>query len=133
SNVPDLQEPRRPAVVVRVTGSRAMTKKEITKSIAEKADVPIATVQQIVQALFDNIIETLVEEGGIELRNFGIFNVSRRPARTAGTPKTGERVDVPPGNVVGFKAGRALQQGVQRTNDAIVGVEPMPHGEGNGR
>ena len=52
--------------------------------------------QEIVQQTFDGIVETLVEEGRIELRNFGVFDVKKRAARTARNPRPGDRVDVLP-------------------------------------
>ena len=55
-----------------------MTKKEIVQKIAQEDDLPPTVVQQVVQAVLDNIIETLVREGRIELRNFGIFTVIKR-------------------------------------------------------
>ncbi len=49
----------------------------------------------IVQLVFNGIIETLVEKGRIELRNFGVFEVKKRKPRQARNPRTGERVVVP--------------------------------------
>ena len=55
--------------------------------------------------LFDSIAEDLVEEGRIELRNFGVFEVQNRKARQARNPRTGETVMVPERWVVRFKSG----------------------------
>ena len=52
-------------------------------------------VTEIVQMLFDGITEILVEEGHIELRNFGVFKVKERKPRKARNPKTVESVMVP--------------------------------------
>ena len=50
-----------------------MTKKDIVKTIAADADLTQLKVKEIVQRTFDEIIETLVRDGKIELRNFGVF------------------------------------------------------------
>ncbi|OAI39923.1 hypothetical protein AYO40_05250 [Planctomycetaceae bacterium SCGC AG-212-D15] len=44
--------------------------------------------------VFDGITELLVQEGGVELRNFGIFQVKERKAREARKPRTGEGADL---------------------------------------
>lgn len=95
-----------------------MTKKEIVKAIALKLDLPAGIVLEAVQMVFDGITETLVHEGGIELRNFGIFQVKKRKARTGRNPRTGEAVMVPSKNVVVFKPGLEMLERVQ------VRVEP---------
>ena len=69
-----------------------MTKKEIVKQISERAKLTQLKTKEIVQWTFDAIVETLIEEGRIELRNFGVFEVKRRKARKARNPRTGARV-----------------------------------------
>jgi nucleoid DNA-binding protein len=89
-----------------------MTKKDIAKKIAEASDIPQKTVSGIVQMVFDGITEILVEEGTIELRNFGVFKVKERKARKARNPRTGEMVMVPARKVVTFKPGREMMKRV---------------------
>jgi integration host factor subunit beta len=101
-----------------------MTKKEIVRAIAEKLDLPGATVLEAVQMVFDGITETLVHEGGIELRNFGIFQVKKRQPRKARNPRTGEAVMVPSKNVVVFKPGLEMLERVRGMKDVVVSVEP---------
>src|SRR5206468_4477775 len=70
-------------------------------------------VKDIVQKTFDAIVETLLREGRIELRNFGVFEVKRRKARKARNPRTGEPVEVEPKNVVTFKPGKEMEEKVR--------------------
>jgi integration host factor subunit beta len=94
-----------------------VTKKEIVRQISERLDLTQLKTKEIVQQTFDAIVKTLLEDGRIELRNFGVFEVKRRKARKARNPKTGERVDVPPKNVVTFKPGKEMEERVrQMTN-----------------
>jgi nucleoid DNA-binding protein len=80
--------------------------------------------KEIVQKTFDAIVETLVEVGRIELRNFGVFEVKQRAARKARNPRTGDRVDVPPKNVVTFKPGKKMEERVrQMTNVPLMSAE----------
>ncbi len=90
-----------------------MTKKEIVKKIADRANLPQLKTKQIVQWTFDAIIETLITEKRIELRNFGVFEVKRRKARKARNPRTDEQVFVGPKNVVTFQPGKEMEERVR--------------------
>ena len=98
-----------------------MTKKEIVKQIAIKHEQAQVLVKDIVQDTFDLIIETLVNEGRIELRNFGVFEVKRRKQRQARNPRTNESVVVEAKNVVTFQPGKIMEAEVRK---AKVVVEP---------
>lgn len=89
-----------------------MTKKEIVKQISEEIGLTQLKTKEIVQKTFDAIIDTLVEERRIELRNFGVFEVKKRAARKARNPRTGERVDVAEKFVVTFKPGKEMEERV---------------------
>jgi integration host factor subunit beta len=90
-----------------------VTKKEIVKQIADKLGLTQLKTKEIVQHTFDAIVDTLLEVGRIELRNFGVFEVKQRKARKARNPRTGQRVDVPPKNVVTFKPGKEMEERVR--------------------
>jgi nucleoid DNA-binding protein len=90
-----------------------VTKKEIVKTISEEIGLTQLKTKEIVQKTFDAIVETLVEEGRIELRNFGVFEVKKRAARKARNPRTGQRVDVPEKYVVTFKPGKEMEERVR--------------------
>lgn len=91
-----------------------MTKKEIVKTISEEIGLTQLKTKEIVQKTFDAIVETLVDEGRIELRNFGVFEVKKRAARKARNPRTGQRVDVPEKFVVTFKPGKEMEERVKK-------------------
>ena len=91
-----------------------MTKKEIARKIAKQFEITQLLALEAVQMVFDRIIETLLNEGRIELRNFGVFEVKRRRAKKARNPRTGESVLVPERSVVTFKAGLEMEQGVNK-------------------
>lgn len=90
-----------------------MTKKDIVRTIAEQIDLPQLRTKELVQRTFDALIEALVREGRIELRNFGVFQIKRREARVARNPRTGERVSVQAKSVVTFKPGKEMEARVR--------------------
>ncbi len=89
-----------------------MTKKDMAKAIADEMGLTHVQAREIVQRVFDGITETLLHEGRIELRNFGVFAVRKRKPRRARNPRTGEQVDVPAKLVVTFKPGRDMEERV---------------------
>ena len=93
-----------------------MTKKEIVKKISEDIGMTQLKTKDIVQRTLDAIIQTLVAEGRIELRNFGVFEVKRRAPRKARNPRTGDKVYVPSKNVVTFKPGKEMEELVRKMN-----------------
>jgi nucleoid DNA-binding protein len=99
-----------------------MTKKEIARKISEQSGITVLLALEAVQMVFDGILEALVDEGRIELRNFGIFAVKRRRARPARNPRTGEKVSVSERRVVTFKPGREMEEWVKQS-DGVPGPE----------
>jgi integration host factor subunit beta len=90
-----------------------VTKKEIVRTISEEIGLTQLQTKEIVQKTFRAIVEALVEEGRIELRNFGVFEVKRRAPRKARNPRTGEKVFVPEKFVVTFKPGKEMEERVR--------------------
>jgi len=90
-----------------------VTKKEIVRTISEEIGLTQLKTKEIVQKTFDAIVEALVEERRIELRNFGVFEVKRRAPRKARNPRTGDKVFVPEKFVVTFKPGKEMEQRVR--------------------
>lgn len=94
-----------------------MTKKEIVKEISEEIGLTQLKTKEIVQKTFDAIVKTLVEDGRIELRNFGVFEVKKRAARKARNPRTGDKVFVPEKFVVTFKPGKEMEERVRQLEE----------------
>lgn len=97
-----------------------MTKKEIVKDISEAIGLTQLKTKEIVQKTFDAIVKTLVEDGRIELRNFGVFEVKKRAARKARNPRTGDKVFVPEKFVVTFKPGKEMEEKVRQMEEAAA-------------
>lgn len=97
--------------------TRVVTKKEIVKAISEEMDLTQLKTKEIVQKTFDAIVDTLVREERIELRNFGVFEVKKRAARKARNPRTGDPVDVDAKYVVTFKPGKEMEKRVKELEE----------------
>jgi len=100
-----------------------VTKKEIVKKISEDINLTQLKTKDIVQRTLDAIIQTLVSEGRIELRNFGVFEVKQRAPRKARNPRTGDKVYVPSKNVVTFKPGKEMEELVRKMDPSKLPME----------
>ncbi|MCB1419923.1 MAG: integration host factor subunit beta [Notoacmeibacter sp.] len=67
-------------------------------------------VENIVNAIFDEITDALAAGNRVELRGFGAFSVKNRPARAGRNPRTGESVHVEEKWVPFFKTGKELRE-----------------------
>ena len=106
-----------------------MTKKEIVKTISEEIGLTQLKTKEIVQKTFDAIVETLVEDRRIELRNFGVFEVKKRAARKARNPRTGDKVFVPEKFVVTFKPGKEMEERVRELERRVAAAAAQQSSE----
>ncbi|MHC5543851.1 HU family DNA-binding protein [Singulisphaera rosea] len=115
-----------------------MTKKEIVRMISEEMGLTQLQTKDIVQRTLDEITRTLVAEGRIELRNFGVFEIKRHAPRKARNPRTGEKVDIPAKSVVTFKPGKEMEELVRKMElevgeDEGDDRDPAEDGDGDDR
>lgn len=90
-----------------------MTKKDIVLKITDMTGIKQVDVKTIVQKTFDVIIDSLIKNEKVELRNFGVFKIKERRARFGRNPRTGDSVPVPPRKVVVFKPGLEMKQKIK--------------------
>lgn len=91
-----------------------MTKADLVGIVAEEVEMTKKDVEQLIEIIFESIVDTLNKGEKIELRGFGSFRVRHRDARKGRNPKTGEAVDIPAKRVAYFKPGKDLKDIVNR-------------------
>jgi nucleoid DNA-binding protein len=114
-----------PGVILRhPRNCRTMTKKDIVRRIADELGCSQMEAAPIVQKTLDAIINVLAEEGRVELRNFGVFEVKKRNPRKARDPRTGEQVMIGERMRVTFKPGRNVEERIatERSNSVNQGA-----------
>ena len=67
-------------------------------------------VENIVNAVLDEITDALSAGNRVELRGFGAFSVKHRPARAGRNPRTGAHVPVDQKSVPFFKTGKEMRE-----------------------
>ncbi len=87
-----------------------MIKSELVQKIAEaNPHLYQRDVENIIEAILDEITIALARGDRVELRGFGAFSVKSRPARMGRNPRTGEQVRVSEKVVPYFKTGKEMR------------------------
>ena len=89
-----------------------MNKGELIDAVAASAGLSRADSTKAVDAVLDNVTQTLSGGDSVSLVGFGTFSVKQRAARTGRNPRTGEPIQIKASKVPGFKAGKALKDAV---------------------
>ena len=89
---------------------RTVTKANLTRVLARDLGCTRTTARQLVDALFEALIDTIVRGDRIEIRGFGVWEVKDTRARNARNPRTGERVFLPARRKAAFKPGRLIKE-----------------------
>ena len=87
-----------------------MTRRNLVLAIAEESGLRQIQVKGIVHRIFQAIVDALIEDGRVELRNFGVFELRYRKTRDSRNLHTGEKIVVPGHYTVVLKPGKALKE-----------------------
>ena len=103
-----------------------MTKRDIVVRIAEETKLTQNEVAEVVQKTLDYIAEELADGRTVELRNFGVFEITTRKARKGRNPnKPQDEVIIPERTVIKFKTGRELKDKIEKIRPKTVREEKL--------
>ena len=86
-----------------------MIKADITKKVSAEFSIDEEEAAKIVDSVIDSLMEVIEEDGRLELREFGVFQVKQRKARVGRNPKNKKEYPIPARKVVTFKPGKDLK------------------------
>ena len=90
-----------------------MNKRELVTALAEKTGVSKKDTEQVLNAFFSTVQETLKQNDKVQIPGFGSFEVRERAARTGRNPHTGETIEIAAAKVPAFKPGKVLKDAIQ--------------------
>jgi DNA-binding protein HU-beta len=90
-----------------------MNKTELIEKIAKNTGQSKTAAAAAVDSMIEGITKSLKKGDSITFVGFGTFSTSKRKARTARNPQTGEEVAVPKRRVARFKPGKTLKDAVR--------------------
>jgi DNA-binding protein HU-beta/integration host factor subunit alpha len=92
-----------------------MTKRDLVARISGETGLAQAQAAKAVETVFDGIIDSLSRGEGVELRNFGVFEVRHRRPRIGRNPSDpSKQYPIPARAVVKFKPGKEMKEIVMK-------------------
>ncbi len=91
-----------------------MNKQELVSAMAEKSGLTKADSEKALNAMVEAVKGSLSKKESVQLIGFGTFSVSERSARTGRNPQTGKEIKIAAKKVAKFKAGKALDEIVNK-------------------
>jgi integration host factor subunit beta len=105
-----------------------ITKSELIDQIADKLHLAKARAEQIVDTIFDSMVNALKQGEGIEIRGFGSFTVREYKGYDGRNPRTGEAVKVEQKRLPFFKVGKELRERVNESRNRDKTPSSTPQG-----
>ena len=90
--------------------SKTITKLDLANHLNEKLGLNKVESKELVEAFFDEIKKSLINNEEVKLSGFGNFKILNKRERPGRNPKTGEPAIISARNVVTFKAGQKLRK-----------------------
>ena len=95
-----------------------ITKKDLARVVAESTGISRLLALEMVDNLFTEMRETLIEGNRIEVRGFGVLDTkATKPKPAARNPRTGEIVYVPARRKTHFKPGKELKSALHHKEE----------------
>jgi len=90
-----------------------MLKADIIEKVAKEARLTKKAAKDSVDSTFDNVIKALRKGDKVVISGFGTFVIRGRKARKGRNPKTGQSIQLPTMNTVGFIASKGIKKSVR--------------------
>ncbi|MEK7148962.1 MAG: HU family DNA-binding protein [Patescibacteria group bacterium] len=90
----------------------AADKKAIAEMVMQKTQMTKKDSLELVDGIFDWIMNTMKKGEQVKIAGFGVFKVSKRAAREGINPKTGVKIHIPAKTAPKFRAAKQLKEAV---------------------
>lgn len=91
-----------------------MKKSEMIEALANQTGLTKADVEKVFNGTFDLFKNEFEKGNNVSVSGFGTFKITERSAREGRNPQTGETIQIAASKSVGFKAGSALKEIVNK-------------------
>ena len=89
-----------------------INKANLIEKVQEENDFTKAQAEQIVDMIFDCIVDEVKKGGTVSVAGFGIFEAKKRAARMGRNPKTGETIQIKASTSPKFRPAKAFKEAV---------------------
>jgi DNA-binding protein HU-beta len=91
-----------------------MLKADVVEKVAKEAHLTKKAAKESVDSAFNNIFAALKKGEKVVISGFGTFLIRGRKARPGRNPKTGQTIQLPSMNTVGFIASKGIKKTVRK-------------------
>ena len=93
-----------------------LTKKEIINSIYMQLGFSKKLIENILEDMFEILLESLKSKGKVKISNFGTFILRHKKPRIGRNPKTKKEAIISERNVILFKPSKFLKNTINNVN-----------------
>lgn len=97
-----------------------VTRARLAEAVYQEVGLSRTESAALVDALLEEIAQSLVSDGTVKISSFGTFAVREKGERVGRNPKTGEEVPILPRRVLVFRASQVLKERI----NGEEGIEP---------
>tara|TARA_A100000164_G_C21594393_1_gene624408 strand:- start:279 stop:581 length:303 start_codon:yes stop_codon:yes gene_type:complete len=92
-----------------IKSKQNLGKKEITNSLKSTLGFSSNTLQKIIDDIIDVVIDILIKQKKVNIKNLGSLNIVYKNQRKGRNPKTKEEFDISSRNTIKFKPSSLLK------------------------
>ena len=96
--------------------NKTLTRADLGTAVYDACDLPFATAGTVVDAVIDEMVETIVSEGSLKMSGFGTFRTQRKKERIGRNPKNGVAAVITSRTVLVFSPSNLVKKAV---NEAL--------------
>ena len=93
-----------------------LTKKEIINSIYMQLGFSKKLIENILEDMFEELLQGLKEKGKVKISNFGTFILRHKKSRVGRNPRTKKETMISERNVILFKPSKFLKNKINNVN-----------------
>ncbi|MDZ7641388.1 MAG: integration host factor subunit alpha [Desulfurivibrio sp.] len=87
-----------------------LTRKDLAKAINEQMGFSQRGAAELVDVVFEQLKETLLDEEPIKLVQFGTFNVRHKFPRQGRNPRTGDPMEITKRSMISFRPSKIVRE-----------------------
>lgn len=93
---------------------RTITRADLAEAVYEQVGLSRNESSDLVEAVLDEISDTLVGGENVKISSFGSFSIREKGERIGRNPKTGVEVPILPRRVLVFRASHVLKDAINK-------------------
>ncbi|MEM7680313.1 MAG: integration host factor subunit alpha [Pseudomonadota bacterium] len=107
-----------------------ITRADLAEAVYEEVGLSRNESSDLVEAVLDEISDTLIKGDNVKLSSFGSFSIRQKGERVGRNPKTGVEVPILPRKVLVFRASHVLKDRINEATQRMNAGQPPSSEDG---